>query len=33
VSILNNPATSPTPLLAFNVPPGNFTNGVFVSNI
>jgi hypothetical protein len=33
ISILSNPATSSMPLLVFNVPPGTFTNGVFVSNI
>jgi hypothetical protein len=30
-SIFNNPATAPTPFLSFNVPIGNFSNGVFVS--
>jgi hypothetical protein len=30
-SIFNNPSTPPTPFLAFNVPIGNFSNGVFVS--
>jgi hypothetical protein len=31
-AIFGNPANPPGPFSAFNVPPGNFTNGLFVSN-